>query len=101
MHRGGNTFQIRASRYNQLANKGRILILRASDLLTRQSRVATVIESLLRGPMRISAPGDCNHAFRQSSGALAMHGTAYVINDRGRQFGIRNAYHRSSLKIAD
>jgi len=51
--------------------------------------------------MRISAPGDCNHAFRQSSGALAMHGTAYVINDRGRQFGIRNAYHRSSLKIAD
>jgi hypothetical protein len=33
--------------------------------------VATVIESLLRSPMRISAPGNCNNAFRQLSGALA------------------------------
>jgi hypothetical protein len=43
---------------------------RLSDLLNKGSPVATVIESLLRGPMRISAPGDCNHALRQSSGAL-------------------------------
>ena len=39
---------------------------------TARSPVATVIESLLRGPMRISAPGDCNHALRQSSGAFAV-----------------------------
>jgi hypothetical protein len=34
--------------------------------------VATTIESLLRGPMRISAPGDCNYALCQSSGAFAV-----------------------------
>jgi hypothetical protein len=47
-------------------------VLALSDVLTRDRPVATVIESLLRGPMRISAPGDCNQAFRQSSGALPV-----------------------------
>jgi hypothetical protein len=49
---------------------------------TSGSPVATVIESLLRGPMRISAPGDCNHALRQSSGALAVQtGLLTVVGD--------------------
>ena len=43
-----------------------------SKFVRRRATVATVIESLLRGPVRISAPGDCNHALRQSSGALAV-----------------------------
>jgi hypothetical protein len=43
--------------------------------------VATVIEALLRGPMRISAPDDCNHALRQSSGAFAVQiGLVTVAN---------------------
>jgi hypothetical protein len=46
------------------------------------SPVATVVESLLRGPMRISAPGDCNQALRQSSGALALQtGLLTVVGD--------------------
>ena len=49
---------------------------------TSGSPVAIVIESLLRGPMRISAPGDCNHALRQSSGALAVQtGLLTVVGD--------------------
>src|SRR5262245_486261 len=44
----------------------------------RDHPVATIIESLLRGPMRISAPGDCNHAFRQSSGVFAVQKIAVV-----------------------
>jgi hypothetical protein len=32
--------------------------------------------------MRISAPGDCNHALRQSSGALALQtGLLTVVGD--------------------
>jgi len=49
---------------------------------TSGSPVATVIESSLRGPMRISAPGDCNNALRQSSGALAVQtGLLTVVGD--------------------
>jgi hypothetical protein len=34
--------------------------------------------------MRISAPGDCNQAFRQSSGAFAVQiGLLTIANDRG------------------
>jgi hypothetical protein len=33
----------------------------------------------LRGPMRISAPGDCNHALRQSSGALAVQTGVFTV----------------------
>jgi hypothetical protein len=43
------------------------------------SSVATVIESLLRGSMRISAPGDCNHALRQSSGALGVQIAPFTV----------------------
>jgi hypothetical protein len=42
----------------------------------QESPVATVIESLLRSPIRINAPGDCNRALGQSSGA-SSHACPY------------------------
>jgi hypothetical protein len=69
---GRDTFPNPREPLHSTSEQGADHLFCASDLLTRQSRVATVIESLLRGPMRISAPGDCNHALRQSSGALAV-----------------------------
>src|SRR4029453_17646932 len=61
-------------------------VLTLSDVLTRDRPVATVVESLLRGSMRISAPGDCNQAFRQSSGALAVQiGLVTVANGGGNR----------------
>src|SRR5262245_51971242 len=63
----------------------KLWIARSSETLVYQDKwiaVATVIESLLRGTMRIGAPGDCNHALRQSSGALAVQtGLITVVGD--------------------
>ena len=68
---------------------------------TARSPVATVIESLLRGPVRISAPGDCNHALRQSSGALAVQtGLLTVVGGPVATPEARARRHAANLAVS-
>ena len=68
---------------------------------TARSPVATVIESLLRGPMRISAPGDCNDALRQSSGALAVQtGLLTVVGGPVATAQARARRHAANLAVS-